>query len=78
MSYVTDCSEEYRLFCFCRRPPVCSRWNGSELKRYSVSNGAYYRGYGSPQEVWLFRQYVRQEPDLLNTDGAEKERKRSE
>jgi hypothetical protein len=76
-SRMTESSEEYRLFCFCRRPPVCSRWNGSHLRRYLVSNSAYERGYGSPQEVWLFRQYARQELGLLNANALEEQRKRS-
>jgi hypothetical protein len=78
ISYVTEATEEYVLFCFCRRPPVCSRWNGSGLKRYSVSNGAYYRGYGSPLEVWLFRHYATPKPGFLNADRTEKEPNRSE
>jgi hypothetical protein len=77
MSYVTESAEQYMLFCSCRRPPVCSRWNGSDLKRYSVSNGAYCRGYGSAQEVWLLRHYATPKPGFLITDRTGKEQKRS-
>jgi hypothetical protein len=55
LSFVTDSSEEYKLFCSCRRPPVCSGWNWSELKTYAVSYEAYARGYGRPEEIWLLR-----------------------
>ena len=73
VSFVTECSEEYKLFCPCRQPPVCSRWNWRELKTYAVSNRAYARGYGSPKEVWLFRQPTERDPGLhrLGWEGNE-------
>jgi hypothetical protein len=43
--------EEYVLYCSCRRFLVPSRWRGSEIRTCEVSNSAYRRGYGSPDEV---------------------------
>ena len=43
--------EEWKLYCCCGRPAICSCWTWSELKSYAVSNEAYLRGYGSPDEV---------------------------
>lgn len=42
---------EWTLFCSCARPHISSRWNWSEVKRYSIAAGAYERGYGPPDEV---------------------------
>jgi len=72
VSFVTESSEEYRLLCACHRPPVCSRWNWRELKLYVVSNGAYARGYGSPKEMWLFRQRTDQDPGFFNANLIER------
>ena len=55
LSFVTDSSEEYKLICSCRWPAVCSRWNWRDLKTCAVSNEAYARGYGRPEEIWLLR-----------------------
>jgi hypothetical protein len=44
-------SEEYILYCSCRKPPVSSRWRWSELKKYAVSKAAHHRGYGTTQEI---------------------------
>src|SRR5690242_8798647 len=44
-------SEECTLHCTCGRPPIQSRWSWSQLTRYAVSNRAYDRGYGPPEEV---------------------------
>ena len=49
--FLTESSEEYKLFCSCCRPPVSSRWRWGELKTYSVSNQAYDRGYGPPEGI---------------------------
>ena len=43
--------EEYVLYCSCREFPVPSRWTGNEIRTCEVSNSAYRRGYGSPDEV---------------------------
>jgi hypothetical protein len=43
--------EEYILYCSCRRFPAPSRWRDTEMRTCAVSNSAYYRGYGSPNEV---------------------------
>jgi hypothetical protein len=45
--------EEYALYCSCRQFPVPSRWKGNEIRTCEVSNSAYRRGYGSPEEVML-------------------------
>lgn len=73
VSFVTESSEEYKLLCACHRPPLCSRWNWRELKGYIVSNAAYARGYGSPKEVWLFRQRTHQDPGFFNANLMERE-----
>lgn len=56
VTLVCDAMEKYKLICSCCRPPVCSRCEWSEVKRYGVSNRAYARGYGSPAEVSLLRE----------------------
>ncbi len=45
------CSEEYTLYCFCRGLPVVSPWIWRETKVCEVSNEAYDRGYGTPEEI---------------------------
>jgi hypothetical protein len=69
-SFVSASSEEYKLFCSCGRPSVCSRWNGRELRRYGVTNAAYARGYGSPEEVWTFRIDSSNPGTILNSAKA--------
>ncbi len=44
-------SQEYTLYCSCRRPSVVSRWRLSEVSTCEVSNTAYRRGYGTIEEV---------------------------
>lgn len=44
-------ADEWRLYCTCGRPPISSRWSWSDLKLYAVSNQAYDRGYGPPEEI---------------------------
>jgi hypothetical protein len=44
-------SEEYTLYCSCRKPAVASRWRWSELKTYEVAKEAHLRGYGTPAEI---------------------------
>lgn len=51
VSFVAGSLEEYALFCSCGRPAIHSRWSWSELKTYAVSNRAYDRGYGPPDEI---------------------------
>ena len=51
MANVPGASDEYVLYCSCRRPPKCSRWNSSELMRCAVSNDAYKKGYGTAEEI---------------------------
>jgi hypothetical protein len=43
--------EEWILYCSCGRPATSSRWNSTELKMYAVSDQAYGRGYGPPEEI---------------------------
>ena len=45
-------SSGWILYCSCGFPAACSEWRWSELKPYEVCGPAYYRGYGSPDEVW--------------------------
>lgn len=78
LSFVTDSSEEYKLLCSCRRPPVCSRWNWSEMKTYAVSNGAYARGYGQPDEIWLWKDHADGDMGLLNASTLGEMRKRTD
>ena len=57
-SYVVSTSvgsfEEYALYCSCKRLPMPSRWKASEMKPCEVSDTAYRRGYGSPEEIIPF------------------------
>ena len=45
--------EEYALYCSCSRYPLPSRSGASEIRTCEVSNSAYRRGFGSPDEVML-------------------------
>ena len=49
VSSVTSDSKVLTLYCSCGRPATISRW--SEFGAYAVSNGAYDRGYGPPNEI---------------------------
>ena len=51
VTFGTGPREEGALYCSCCRPPIQIRWNRSQLKPYAVSNGAYARGYGPPEEI---------------------------
>jgi hypothetical protein len=61
---VVGSSEEFTLYCSCKRPSVASRWKWSEVKTCVVSRAAYDRGYGTaeqivqvnnqPREAWTF------------------------
>lgn len=42
-------SEEYTLYCSCRKPYAVNRW--SQARPCQVSNAAYSRGYGTPEEI---------------------------
>ena len=46
-------AEEYVLYCSCRDFPAPSRWRESETRPCGVSNFAYHRGYGTPDEIWF-------------------------
>jgi hypothetical protein len=48
---VDGSSDIYTLYCSCRKPPVPSRWKGSEMKVWEVSKVAHDRGYGTTQEI---------------------------
>ncbi len=78
LSFVTDSSEEYKLLCSCRRPPVCSRWNWSEMKKYAVSNGAYARGYGQADEIWLWKDHADGDMGVLNASTLGEMRRRTD
>jgi hypothetical protein len=45
--------EEWILYCSCGRPATSSRWTSTELKVYTISDEAYGRGYGPPEEIVL-------------------------
>lgn len=45
--------EEYVLYCSCRPFPAPNRWRDTETRACVVSNSAYCRGYGTPEEVWF-------------------------
>jgi hypothetical protein len=51
ISFITESSEEYRLFCPCVGLTLPSQWDWSELKTYAISNAAYAKGYGGPGEI---------------------------
>ncbi len=51
VSTPVGCFEEYTLYCCCNPFAIPSRWWGTELLTCAVSNAAYRRGYGSPEEV---------------------------
>jgi hypothetical protein len=44
-------SEEYALYCSCRRTGMPTRWKWSEVMACEVSKAAYKRGYGTPDEI---------------------------
>lgn len=48
---VEGSSEEYALYCACRKGTVASLCRWSEVKSCEVSNAAYDRGYGTPEEI---------------------------
>jgi hypothetical protein len=52
VSTVYGSSEEYILYCCCTGLPVVSPWRSRETKAYEVSNEAYHRGYGTPDEIF--------------------------
>jgi hypothetical protein len=41
--------DRYTLYCSCRMPYAVSGWN--QVRACQVSNAAYARGYGTPEEV---------------------------
>ena len=43
--------DRYTLYRSCRSPCAVSRWN--QVRACQVSNAAYTRGYGTPEEVAL-------------------------
>jgi hypothetical protein len=48
---VEGSSEEYALYCSCGRATVATLLTWSEVKTCDVSNAAYDRGYGTPEEI---------------------------
>jgi hypothetical protein len=55
-------SEEYTLYCSCRASAVVSQWRWSETKACEVSNEAYDRGYGTPEEIVPITNRLSQDP----------------
>ena len=74
VSVGTESAAEYKLVCSCCRPPACSRWSRSELKTYGVSNRAYARGYGSPEQIWMLKSHI--DSIAGNTHSELKQRRR--
>jgi len=58
------CSEEYTLYCSCGLPATITRWNWSDLAKYTVSSGAHQRGYGSRDEITFFTSEQNQQAAL--------------
>ena len=50
---VVGSSEEFTLYCSCKRPSVVSRWKWSEVKSCEIARAAYDRGYGTAEEIVL-------------------------
>jgi len=48
---VEGCSDEYALFCSCKKSAAASVWRWNELKTCAVSHVAYERGYGTAEEI---------------------------
>jgi hypothetical protein len=46
-------SDECILFCACRKPPTGGRWRWPDVKKYTISKPAQFRGYGTPAEIVL-------------------------
>ena len=44
-------SQEYALYCSCRRGSAARVWRWSEMKACEISKAAYDRGYGTRDEV---------------------------
>jgi hypothetical protein len=57
---VTGSSEEYMLYCSCRRPLVVSRWRWNEVKTCEVSRTAHDRGYGTAEEIVEMNRHPRE------------------
>jgi len=53
------CSDEYALFCSCRKSTAASVWRWNEVKTCAVSNAAFERGYGTPEEIVAIRKQQR-------------------
>ena len=51
MQTVRGSSQEYALYCSCRRGSAARVWKWSEVKACEISKAAYDRGYGTRDEV---------------------------
>jgi hypothetical protein len=51
VSALNDRPEEYTLYCCCRGLPIVSAWKWRTTKACEVSQEAYDRGYGTPEEI---------------------------
>lgn len=75
---IVGSSEEFILYCSCKRPSIVSRWKWSEVKTCEVSRAAYDRGYGTAEQIVQMNNPPR-EPWTVDIAkyldlGAEKER----
>jgi hypothetical protein len=48
---IDGCSDEYALYCSCKKSTAASVWRWNEVQTCAVSNAAYDRGYGTPEEI---------------------------
>jgi len=48
---VEGSSDEYALYCSCRKSTAASLWRWHEVKICAVSSAAYDRGFGTPAEI---------------------------
>jgi hypothetical protein len=48
--------EEYVLYCSCRKGTLASLCTWSDVESCQVSNAAYGRGYGTPEEIVAINQ----------------------
>jgi hypothetical protein len=64
---IDGCSDEYALYCSCRKSTAASVWRWNEVQTCAVSNAAYDRGYGTPEEIVPIRDRPQ---DSWSTDVA--------
>jgi hypothetical protein len=48
------------------------------MKKYAVSNGAYARGYGQADEIWLWKDHADGDMGVLNASTLGEMRRRTD